>query len=66
MNQRDIENLNFLRLLSDEALAIWFAQADDEDQEYALELLDAWEQELDAELVELYGSIPAPTSTAIH
>lgn len=44
---RDQANLQFLLTLTSEALANWYAQASEDDIEYASELLDAYEQELD-------------------
>ena len=48
MNQRDRANLEFLLSVGD-GLANWFAQASKDDVEYAQELLDAYEQELEAQ-----------------
>lgn len=50
MNSNDRANLKFLRSLSDIALQNWFEQASADDVEYAQELLDAWERELNSEL----------------
>ena len=69
MNQRDIENLEFLRTLTPSALEAWFDQADDEDKEYAAELLDAWERELDQLLMESAEVIDAnirPAGVTLH
>ena len=52
MNQRDRANLEFL-LSAGPALAEWFAQASEDDVEYAQELLDAYEQELSEQEFEL-------------
>ena len=53
MNQRDRANLEFL-LSAGPALAEWFAQASEDDVEYAQELLDAYEQELSEKEFELF------------
>jgi len=69
MNQRDIENLEFLRNLTPSALEAWFDQADAEDKEYAAELLDAWERELDQLMVEAACTIEStirPTGATLH
>lgn len=50
MNSHDRANLEFLRTLSADALQNWFSQASEDDVEYAQELLDAWERELNNEL----------------
>lgn len=50
MNSNDRANLEFLRALSADALQNWFSQASEDDVEYAQELLDAWERELNNEL----------------
>lgn len=50
MNSHDRANLEFLRALSADALQNWFSQASEDDVEYAQELLDAWERELNNEL----------------
>lgn len=41
--ERDAENLDFLRSLSNDALLNWYSQASDDDITYAQELLDRWE-----------------------
>ena len=69
MNQRDIENLEFLRNLTPSALEAWFEQADADDKEYAAELLDAWERELDQLLMESAEVIDAnirPAGVTLH
>ena len=46
-----------------------FNQADDEDKEYAAELLDAWERELDQLMVEAACTIEStirPTGATLH
>ena len=69
MNQRDIENLEFLRNLTPSALEAWFNQADEDDREYAAELLEAWEQELDQLLMESAAVIEVnirPRGVTLH
>ena len=69
MNQRDIENLEFLRTLTPSALEVWFDQADEDDREYAAELLDAWERELDQLMVQavcIIESTIRPTGATLH
>lgn len=69
MNQRDLENLDFLRSLTPAALENWFSQADDEDKEYAAELLDAWEKELDELMMEAAEVIEInirPSGVTLH
>lgn len=44
--ERDAENLDFLRSLSNDALLNWYSQASDDDITYAQELLDHWELSL--------------------
>lgn len=39
MNDRDRENLNFLLTISPKGFQDWLEQADDDDVEYALELI---------------------------
>jgi len=50
MNSHDRANLEFLRQLTDDALQNWFSQASEDDVEYAQELLEAWERELNNEV----------------
>lgn len=49
MNQYDRDNLNFLMMASDEVLREWYNSASLDDLEYAQELLNAHECELDQE-----------------
>jgi hypothetical protein len=53
MNQRDRTNLEFLLNIG-AGLAEWFEQATDDDVAYAKELLDQYDQELDAAASELW------------
>lgn len=41
MNDHDFENLRFLLLATPDVLADWFKQTDEDDHEYAIELLEA-------------------------
>lgn len=41
MNEHDFANLRFLLLSSPEVLADWYEQVDEDDHEYAMELLQA-------------------------
>jgi len=41
MNDHDYQNLRFLLLSSPEVIADWFQKVDDDDHEYAIELLEA-------------------------
>ena len=66
MNQRDTNNLNFLRNLSPEALLAWYEQASEDDIEYAGELLAAWELELVAEEFAVLDGDYTVVSTAVH
>jgi hypothetical protein len=45
-NDWDRDNLNFLLNASPDVIADWDEQADEEDKEYAQELLDAYAEEL--------------------
>lgn len=46
LTEDDVQNLDFLRSLSDDGLLNWYSQASEDDIAYAQELLDAWENEL--------------------
>jgi hypothetical protein len=52
-NDWDRDNLNFLLNSSPEAMAEWEAWADEDDREYAQELLDAYAEELRLEAEDL-------------
>lgn len=52
-NDWDRDNLNFLLNASADVMADWDAQADEEDREYAQELLDAYAEELRLEAKDL-------------
>jgi hypothetical protein len=68
MNQRDRANLEFLLNIGP-GLADWYAQASVEDVEYATELLEAYEQELSEQemnlLEEDYGVNLVSASTRV-
>jgi hypothetical protein len=68
MNQRDRANLEFLLNIGP-GLANWYAQASAEDIEYATELLEAYEQELSEQemnlLEEDYGVNLVSASTRV-
>ena len=53
MNDRDRDNLNFLLTASTEVLHDWYNHVDDDDIQYALELLHAYKLELIDEAAEL-------------
>jgi hypothetical protein len=63
MNSHDRANLEFLRQLTDDALQNWFSQASEDDVEYAQELLEAWERELNNEV---FGMEFAVQSVTMH
>ena len=46
MNEHDKSNLKFLMALSPKGMMDWFANTEEDDHEYALELLAAYEREL--------------------
>ena len=46
MNQHDRENLNFLMSASKQQLEEWYEQITEDDMQYAMSLLDQFEQEL--------------------
>lgn len=52
-NDWDRDNLMFLLKASPEVMADWGAQADEDDREYAQELLDAYAEELRLEAKDL-------------
>lgn len=52
-NDWDRDNLNFLINATPDVIAEWDAQADEDDREYAQELLDAYAQELALEAKDL-------------
>lgn len=69
MNDHDLNNLKFIRQLSDQGgngLSKWLDSLSEDDFQYAMELLAAWERELTAEIeefnieeqVEVVGDFP--------
>lgn len=46
MNQRDRDNLDFLLSASPEVIKDWYEQTDDDDIQYAFELLEMAKEEL--------------------
>lgn len=69
MNQRDQDNLEFLLNASPEVIEDWYNQMDDDDIEYAFELLDQFKQELDAKTRALGVSnnpFVFPESNTVH
>lgn len=46
MNKRDRENLNFILNINEEAFANWMVQADEDDINYALTLIENHRNEL--------------------
>lgn len=61
MNSHDRANLEFLRQLTDDALQNWFSQASEDDVEYAQELLEAWERELNNEVFGMQFDVQSVT-----
>lgn len=53
MNQHDRDNLNFLLGASEEVLRDWFDHVDDDDIDYARELLEMYKLELIDQAVEI-------------
>jgi hypothetical protein len=57
MNDRDRDNLNFLLKVSPEVFENWFDQADQDDINYALELLEIRKAELALKEVEFSDDV---------
>ncbi len=53
MNERDKENLEFLLTASPETIKDWFNQMSSDDHDYAVELMDIYEQELNKKAKEI-------------
>lgn len=53
MTKHDRDNLNFLLSIDAITLHDWYTTASSDDIEYATELLDAFQSELDAKAVEI-------------
>ena len=70
MNQRDQANLEFLLNLTPRRLTAWYAQASEDDIQYATELLAQYEDQLEQEEFELgqeeYGVAFVQQSSAVH
>jgi hypothetical protein len=63
MNDWDRDNLNFLLTISSETFEDWLLQADEDDVEYAIELLRAAKSELIVQQMEVLDTVQ-DTSTA--
>jgi hypothetical protein len=63
MNDWDRDNLNFLLTISSETFEDWLQQADEDDIDYAIELLRAAKSELIIEQMEVLDMVQ-DTSTA--
>jgi hypothetical protein len=63
MNDWDRDNLNFLLTISSETFEDWLEQADEDDIDYAIELLRAAKSELIIEQMEVLDMVQ-DTSTA--
>lgn len=57
MNDHDKHNLDFLLSISPDVLADWFEQADDDDINYAFELLARAKSDMLLRLIELEDSV---------
>jgi hypothetical protein len=69
MNQRDRDNLEFLLNASPEVIEDWYNQMDDDDIEYAFELLDQLKEDLDAKIYALdvaNNPFVLPETTTVH
>lgn len=71
MNQHDRDNLIFLLTASKETLQDWYSKMDEDDFKYAMELLEAYSQELDMRTALMEDRVPArkkdpyPEATAV-
>lgn len=61
MNDWDKDNLNFLLTVSSEVFEDWLAQADEDDIEYAMELLREAKSELIVEKMEILDDVEDTT-----
>ena len=52
MDMNDKNNLDFLLRVSEKGLKEWYKQATDDDIQYALELMNWFQDELDDEMIE--------------
>jgi len=70
MKKRDRENLEFLLNASSEVIEDWYNQMDDDDIEYACELLSLAQAELDQRILALQFAeqnvIVAPLTNTVH
>ena len=71
MKKHDRDNLEFLLAATPEVLEDWYNQMDDDDIEYAFELLDAYQVELETQKLALMllgkkDVIVGPVSTVLH
>ncbi len=71
MKKRDRDNLEFLLAATPEVLEDWYNQMDDDDIEYAFELLDVYQVELETQklalmLLDKKDVIVGPVSTILH
>lgn len=71
MKKYDRDNLEFLMAATPEVLEDWYNQMDDDDIEYAFELLDAYQVELETQklalmLLDKKDVIVGPVSTVLH
>ena len=57
MNDWDKDNLNFLLTVSSETFEDWLSQADEDDIDYAIELLRAAKSELIVEQMEILDMV---------
>ena len=57
MNDWDRDNLNFLLTISSETFEDWLDQADEDDIDYAIELLRAAKSELIVEQMEIFDTV---------
>ena len=58
MNRRDRENLKFLLTVSEESFNDWLSKADNDDVEYALELIKKAKLEYMVKELELTDEVP--------
>ena len=58
MNRRDRENLKFLLTVSEESFNDWLSKADNDDVEYALELIKKAKLEYMVKELELTDDVP--------
>ena len=70
MNKHDRDNLEFLLNATPEVLEDWYNQMDDDDIEYAVELIEAAQVELDQKVLALQypdrNLVLIPTDRTLH